>query len=414
MGNRTKRAEKVNKKVLIATVDIGKMSHYGYWRTYDGTACKPFVFANNRGGFDKFWHRIYTSQCMHNAESIIVGFESTGSYGEPLSHYLRTKPVQLVQVSPMHTKRLKELTDNSPCKTDQKDPRVIADIIQFGHYLSVVVPSGAAAELRRLTNARERAVTERTASFNRLQELLGVVFPEFLTIMNGVQSVSAQYLLKRYTLPEEIVRLGRSRLAKRLHSMSRGKLGSERAAALFAAAQDSIGVTEGKESIRMEIRQLLADIASDNEFINSQEARMKAYLKMIPYNHSLLSIKGIGIVTTAGIIGEVGDFEAFHSAGALVKLAGLNLFEVSSGKHKGTRRITKRGRTTLRKILYFAAMNVVRKGGVLHEYYHRLTSRGMIRMKALTAVMRKLLCIMFALIRDKTVYDTEYSLRQAA
>lgn len=79
----------------------------------------------------------------------------------------------------MHTKRLKELQGNSPNKTDQKDPKVIADIIELGHALTVIIPEGAAAELRRLTQARERAIQRRTALFNQLQDLVFVLFPEF-------------------------------------------------------------------------------------------------------------------------------------------------------------------------------------------------------------------------------------------
>jgi len=164
----------------------------------------------------------------------------------------------------------------------------------------------------------------------------------------------------------------------------------------------------------MEIRRLLAGIANENESIDVLEAKMSEYLTMIPYNHSLLSIKGVSTVIAAGIIGEVADFSAFHSAKALVKLAGLTLYEVSSGMHKGKKRTTKRGRALLRKLLYFAALNVVKKDGILHAYYQRLIDRGMLRMKAVVAVMRKLLRIMFALVRDKTVYNTEYSIKKAA
>ena len=414
MGNRRKNNEKVNQKVLIATVDVGKASHHGYWRSYSGAECKPFEFANSREGFERFWRTIREAQKQQRAVRVVVGFESTGSYGEPLVHYLYTKPVKLVQTNPMHTKRIKELNDNSPKKSDQKDPRVIADIIQLGHYLSLIVPRGPAAELRRLTNARESRVNRRTASKNRLQDLVGVIFPEFLSVMKGVRSKSAQYLLKRYPLPEDSVRLGRKRLGKKLHKLSRGQLGDQRAEALFTAAQSSVGIIEGRTSICTEIGQLLSSIASDSAVIASLEAEMEAYLTMIPYNHSLVSMKGIGTVTAGGIIGEVGNFKQFDSPKTLIKLAGLNLYDVSSGMHKGKRRITKRGRPLLRRLLYFAAMNVVKKGGILHHYYQHLINRGMIRMKALVAVMRKLLRIIYAIVRDGTVYQSEYSKKEAA
>jgi transposase len=414
MSNRRKKSQKVNQKVLIATVDIGKKSHYGYWRSYRGADCRPFEFANTRAGFETFWRTIRTARDQQKADSVIVGFESTGSYGETLVHFLRMKPVQLVQTNPMHTKRVKELSDNSPLKSDAKDPRVIADILQLGHRLSVIVPTGPAAELRRLTNARERAVADRTALLNRLQDRITIVFPEFLTVMNGVQSVSARYLLKRYPLPEAVIRFGQHRLAKKLHTLSRGQLGGKRAAALIAAARESVGITEGRESIRLEIRHLLAQIASAQTFIGSLEAEMEKYIAMIPYRHSLLSIKGIGTVTAAAIIGEAGDFNAFHSAKAVIKLAGLNLYEVSSGIHKGTRRITRRGRPLLRKLLFFVAMNAVKKGAIMHAYYQKRIQQGMPPMKVLVAVMRKLVRIMYALVRDNTTYIVEYSIKKAA
>ena len=117
MSNRRKKNQKVNQKVLIATVDIGKKSHYGYWRSSSGADCRPFGFANTRAGFETFWRTIRTAQDQQDADSIIVGFESTGPYGEPLVHFLRTKTVELVQINPMHTKRVKELSDNSPLKS---------------------------------------------------------------------------------------------------------------------------------------------------------------------------------------------------------------------------------------------------------------------------------------------------------
>ncbi len=95
-----------------------------------------------------------------------------------------------------------------------------------------------------------------------------------------------------------------------------------------------------------------------------------------------------------------------------MKLAGLDLFEISSGKHKGNRHISKRGRPLLRKLLYFAAINTVRKGGVMHTCYQRHLQRGMPKTKALIAIARKLLGILFALVRDHREYVENYSQKE--
>ena len=141
---KTKKHQTVNEKTLIVAVDIGKTVHYGYFRGPHGHDIKPFPFRNTQKHFKDFWDKIVRYKTENKLEDIVIGFESTGSYAEPLAHYLAQKPARLVQINPMHTKRIKELTGNSPNKTDRKDPRVIADIIALGHALTVVIPEGSA------------------------------------------------------------------------------------------------------------------------------------------------------------------------------------------------------------------------------------------------------------------------------
>jgi len=408
----TKKQRIVNDKTLIVAIDIGKTTDTGYCRCPDGKEIKPFEFSNNAEGFNKLWDRICWMKMSHHLEEVVVGFESTGAYGEPLVHYLRQKPVKLVQVNPMHTKRMKDLQGNSPGKTDQKDPKVIADIISLGHALSVVIPEGAAAELRRLTLARERSIQRRTALYNQLQDLVFIVFPEFLQVMKDVKTQSAQYLLRHYPTPQDIVACGSEALTRILKQVSRGKLGQIRAQALYDAAVQSVGLQEGRRGILLETEEILLGLEACKRFIEKMQEEMVPYLEQIPYSDSLLSVKGIGEITVAGLIGEVGDFRQFHTLREVMKLAGLDLFEISSGKHKGNRHISKRGRPLLRKLLYFAAINTIRKGGVMHASYQRHLERGMPKTKALIAIARKLLRILFALVRDHSQYAEQYSKKE--
>jgi len=404
----TKKLKRVNEKMLIAAVDIGKVKHTGYWRCPDGAEIKPFDFFNNGRGFQKFWDGICQAKKAHLIEEVVVGFESTGSYAEPLLHFLRKRGVRLVQVNPFHSKKLRELQGNSPSKTDQKDPKVIADIMELGHALTVIIPEGAAAELRRLTNARERMIERRTVLFNQLQDLVFMIFPEFLEVMRGVKSRSSQYLLRTCPTPEEIIKKGLEDLTQELKKVSRGKLGRDRAEALYKVAWESVGIKEGQKSIVLEITECLLLIEASERFIGGLEKEMVDHLREVSYSRCILSIKGIGKVTAAGLIGEVGDFRQFHTLSEILKHAGLDLFEISSGKRKGKRRISKRGRSLLRKLLFFASINTVRKGGVMHEPYQRYLQRGMPRNKALIAIARKLLKVIFALVRDHHTFQRDY------
>jgi len=407
--NKSQKVKKINSKTLVVAIDIGKGFHVGYFRAPNGEEQKPFLFSNSAKSFNEFWARVREFSARDGLEQIVVGFESSGPYAEPLFHYLKRKPVNLVQVNPVHSKRIKELTGNSPNKTDRKDPRVIADVICLGHALTLVIPKGPAAHLRRLTQARERAIKRRTAAVNQLQDLVFVIFPEFLKIMKGISTKTAFYLIKKCPTPESVVSLGLESLKKLIRKTSRGKLGRQRAEELFHAAQSCVGVREGKKSILLEIEYLVSQIGADSRFITNLEKQMEQYLEQIPYSHSILSIKGIGTVTAAGLIGEVGEFREFATISEITKLAGLDLFEISSGKHKGQRRISKRGRPLMRKLLFYAAINVVKSNGIMHEHYQQMLDRGMPKMKALIAISRKLLRIAFALARDDTVYVENYS-----
>ena len=407
-SNKAKKIKLINKKTMIATIDIGKNIHYGYFRAPDGHELKPFSFYNSPKSYHRFWSKICQFKRQHQLEDIVIGFESTGPYAEPLYHYLKKKPAKLVQINPMHSKRVKELAGNSPNKTDRKDPRVIADIICLGHSLTLVVPEAAAAHLRRLTQARERALKARTVMLNQLQHLIFVIFPEFLSIMKNISTKTAAYLLNHHRVPESIVALGVDDLTRVMEKISRGRLSRQRAQQLFKAAESSVGIVEGKQSIVLEIEHLNAMIANADGFIASLEKQMVFYLQQIPYSGSLFSIKGLGVVTVAGLICEVGDFKKFDTHSEIMKLAGFDLFEVSSGQHRGQRHISKRGRALMRKLLYFAAINTIRAQGIMHVRYQQMLDRGMPKTKALIAISRKLLCLIFALARDNTMYIENY------
>ena len=390
--------------LLIVAVDIGMEMNRGYCTTPDGRDIKPFLVDNTREGMDKLWNMVMMSKQRFQCAEIIVGYESTGPYGEPMLHYLMKKPVKIVQVNPLHTKRVKEINDNSPLKTDDKDPRVIADIIRWGHALSIVIPEGDEAYLRRLNNSRERHVRERTALVNQLQQLVFLLFPEFRKVMKDIKCQTPLYILHKYLTPEAISVLDKDVLGAEMKKHSSGRYREHHANILINLAKNTIGIKEGIDGLSLDIRHILVQLEMLNVLITEIESEMETALNRIPYSSKLLSLKGLGVVSVAGIIGEIGDFKKFRTQAEIMKLAGLDLYEISSGKWKGQRRISKRGRSLLRKILYYAAMQTIRRNGILHDYYKRLTAGGMKGMRALVAASRKLLRIIYAIVRD----DSEY------
>jgi len=63
----------------------------------------------------------------------------------------------------------------------------------------------------------------------------------------------------------------------------------------------------------------------------------------------------------------------------------------------------------MRKLLFFAAINMVRSNGIMHAKYKQMLDRGMLKMKALIAISRKVLGLIFAIVRNSTMYIENYT-----
>jgi transposase len=395
------KVKKITSKTLIVTVDVSKGKHTGFFRTTEDDTKKPFEFSNTCKGFNEFWEKIMLYKEKYKLDEIIFGCESTGSYGFPILQFMKSKGVEVVQVNPKHVKRIKEVVDNSPNKTDNKDPRVIADVLLLGRYFQVNLPKGVIADLRCKVYYRENLIEDINRITNRIEGLLAQFFPEFLLVLGDLKSKTAMYLLEHYTTAQELLELGEEQLIKEIKKASRGRIGASRAADLISYASSTIGLKEGHEGFKDQIKCYMEQLRLLNGQLHLKEAEIEKILNSVAISKLLLSIKGLGRISVAIIVSEVVDFSNFLVIPEILKYAGLNLYEISSGRKKGQRRISKRGRSLIRKALFYASLNMVRKNGIFHEDYQRLLSNGNKRIKALVAISRKLLRVIFAIVRDQ-------------
>ena len=102
--SKRKKVTIVNGKTLIVALDIHKDAHSGYVRTPGNEELEPFPVQNSGYGFKKLWKKICCFQKKHGLDEIMIGFESSGPYAEPLCNFFRKKPVKLVQINPMHAR----------------------------------------------------------------------------------------------------------------------------------------------------------------------------------------------------------------------------------------------------------------------------------------------------------------------
>ena len=122
----------------------------------------------------------------------------------------------------------------------------------------------------------------------------------------------------------------------------------------------------------------------------------------------ITTIKGVGIQTAAVVVAELNGFELIHSQAQLVSFCGYDVVENQSGKRAGKTKISKKGNSHVRRAMYFPAFNVVsREVKPFEQLYQRVYERSKIKMKAYTAVQKKLLITIYALWKNNEAFDAE-------
>lgn len=120
----------------------------------------------------------------------------------------------------------------------------------------------------------------------------------------------------------------------------------------------------------------------------------------------LMSIPGIAETTALKLLGELPDLSTFNCAKQLAVYAGLNpSIKTSGASVKGKEKISKTGSRELRKILFFPAMTLMRHSSPLSLFIERMRLKGKKGKVIVTAVMRKILHIIFGVLKTQTIFQ---------
>lgn len=157
-------------------------------------------------------------------------------------------------------------------------------------------------------------------------------------------------------------------------------------------------------------------------FLDSQIALLEQQIDQHIDDHSELkrqrdlisSIKGLGKRAASDLLAEIGDLRNFADARQLVAYAGLNPREYRSGtsvaKHT---RLSKQGNARVRALLYMPALSALQHNPVVKALRDRLVERGKAKMAAVGAAMRKLLQLMYGVVKHNRGFDPCYGARAA-
>ena len=410
------RITRITPTTIIVGIDAAKDLHWARITDYRGLdLMKPVKVHNNMDGFESLLAKVEKMRVKHGCDQVMFGMEPSGHYWRALGWYLKlhdSKPV-LVGVNPYHTKQAKELDDNSQTKSDPKDAQVIAHLIRDGRYYDTYLPEDEYAELRQLNTERQRLMKQISRANNVLIVLLDEFFPEYAAVWSNVTCPTSLELLKTYTFPSDIMAAPREELLEDIRRASNGTEGVKLQKEMIRTASRSVGVKQGLNSVRLRILSLIDELAYFEKKKAEVEAGLEAVMNTLQLGKVLQSMLGIGPIISAAFLGEVGDISRFSNWKQVRSLAGLNLVENSSGRHKGKTKISKRGRSYLRHMLYMAGECGCRCNPEMRAFYRYLRDRKNNPLdgnQAVVATGLKIMRILFHLAKTGEHYDPNKAL----
>ncbi|AEI39689.1 IS110 family transposase [Paenibacillus mucilaginosus] len=410
--SQNQRVERISTSTLVIGIDIAKEKHAAQAINFRGIVLtkRPILFSNDLAGFEYLEQSIRKLQKMHGMNDVVVGMESTGHYWFNIANWLVGQGIDVALVNPMTTKRNKENRDNSPSKSDPKDALVIADAVSRGFYTPFAPKDEAFRRIRVMVTNREHWVVKSGRIKNRIHRWLDIRFPEYRQAFDDIFSDRSLATLRRFPAPSDILQLTSEQMVQIWSEyMTRpgGERGKNKALELQSLARHSVGDTSALEEDKWELRHLIEEYERIRRIIDEADQMIEKALPEIPCSDLIRSV-GASVPATAAILAFGGDLRKLSHGKQLLRKAGLNLAERSSGKYKGQIKLTKRGNSLLRKHLYFTVFHLLSFNGAFQAMHvHNTEVKRMTKMQSMMKLIGKLARILVALAREGQAFSPD-------
>ena len=391
--------------MIAVGIDVAKRAHEACFMDADGRAVgKPLRFANTRAGVNQLVARVGGLP-----EAATIGLEATGHYWLALHDALVRAGLPVQVLNPLQTHAYRRTTVRTT-KTDRTDAWLVADMLRIGRGRAAYVPDDTVLQLRELTRFRWGLVDQLGDAKRRALTVLDRVFPEYEGLFSDPFIASSRALLREATTAAEFADADLGELTAILTQTSRGRLGAERAHAVKAAAQDSLGLKRLGAVAGFELQALLDQIAFLEQQIAAADREIAQVLADAPgsvgqHGRHLATLPGVSTTLAASLLAEIGDVARFPRLESLVAYAGIDPTVHSSGEFTATQaHMSKRGSPHLRRALWLAAVSASHWDPELSADLHRRVRAGKPWAVAMGAVARKLLARVYAVLKQGRPY----------
>lgn len=401
----------MTRPVLAVGIDPAKRIHHAAAVLYPDRLILDTAFANDRDAIVDFDTKVVALAAEHDAQ-LIYGIEDHRRYGRAVAQALQQAGRQIRVVNPLWTHRQKDFYGQD--KDDRIDARSVAAVVL--RRADKLPDAGDASALSAAIREAERTLDDlgrqRTRALNRLHgHLSDVYLASYETFFASLKRPWALRFFARFPLPQDLHGQSVEDLARTLQELAGRHLGAarkslgERAQHILTASA-ALQTQPRDQSLALKaelIRQLSEEILVNLD----RTGRLEQLLhdELLPaIGQKLESVPGIGTITAATILGEIGDVRRFPTRHAFAKYNGTAPASKSTGGRQ--RHTARRGcNHRLKRALWQSALSAVRHDPLAKAYYQRRLTGGLSKVDAIKRVARRMSDMIYAMLRTGEAYD---------
>ena len=356
-----KKRELVTDTTMICGLDLAKKRHAFHVLNGDRESVARGKIPHTLEGVEDLIAKLETLRGEHSCDQIVFFMEGASYFWMPVASLLDRKGYAYRLVRNRSVKHQRHVAGQSGHKNDPVDSAHISDLASSLHFcFGQLSRREEWIRLRACACEYQDLVDLITAEKNRIHAFLGTVLPAYYEIFANPFGQSSLAVLR--SLPEA-GQLDENAFVAKVRTLFEGRaLRVKRCRDVwtYARSDDPWGYVEAKSVLS----ERMAAAAQRLQLACNQQAAVRERLlftyRGIDYARNLDSIPGSPAVENAVLLGILGDPKDFDDARTLVRVAGLDPREWSSGTCVGQTPITKAGRARLRRAAVSAAMALLK------------------------------------------------------
>lgn len=374
----------------VIGLDVGKSSHWACVATRDGEVLASKPVANRENALDTLFAE------FPGALVVVDQSRNIGALALSRAKAAGMPSAYLPGLAAYEASKL----FGGDAKTDERDAMVIAKTALGipDALLPVVDREPEIRAARSLAAHRDFLTRENTRCKNRLRGILLESCPEFESLVD-LSDASVLRLMAELGGPWSVAAAGRRRAAALTRGASRGRVDALVGSVGSSTKPDAAAIAAEDRAVKFLARRIAENAAE----LKAATIEISALLEQDETYRCLLTIPGIGPKTASELAISI-DIDDFPSHDRLASYCGLAPRNRQSGTSVSSVSASRQGNKRLKNLLIFSCNCLARTDGRWGEYYARCRDRGMPHGKALKAVARKRLKVIYAVMRDKVPY----------